>query len=268
MSGNEEIQGEDHRNEEEGEEFHLYKPQGICKPDYWQCIMYIAPSSDNNKWKNADSVGTYCTVCQKAIPYNSKTNPREVERHMESTHWDLLDKFNQKEVKKRQFEQGNMDKYCVKQRKIEKAASEANQKEFSKYIVEWVATSVRPFMILEDAGLQKAFDFAVLVDGRLKLPSRNKVKKDIDELAIQLASRMKDELQKNCLHYALTSDLWSSQTMQAFMAMTIHFLTGDFTMRNYTLEVCPVVGKYTANMIRGEMTMALSNWSLMKENIT
>ena len=127
---------------------------------------------------------------------------------------------------------------------------------------------MRPFMILEDAGLQKAFDFAVSVDGRLKLPSRNKVKKDIDELAIQLASRMKDELQKNCLHYALTSDLWSSQTMQAFMAMTIHFLTGDFTMRNYTLEVCPVVGKYTANMIRGEMTMALSNWSLMKENMT
>ena len=168
---------------------------------------------------------------------------------MESTHRDLIEKFNQKEMKKRQFKHGDMNKYCVKQRKTEKAASAANQNEFSKLIVEWIASSVRPFMISEDAGLQKVCDFAVLVDGRLNLPSRNKVKKDIDELAVKLASRMKDELQKYCLHYALTSNLWSSQTMQAFMAMTIHFLTEDFSMHNYTLEVCPVLGQHTANMI-------------------
>ena len=156
----------------------------------------------------------------------------------------------------------------MKQRKTEKEANAANQKEFSKLVVEWVASSVRPFMISEDAGLQKLCDFAGSVDGRLKLPSQNKVKKDIDELAMKLASRMKDELQKYCLHYALTSDLWSSRTMQAFMAMTIHFLTKDFTMRNYTLEVFPVLGKHTADMIQGEMDMAMSNWNLKKENIT
>ena len=154
---------------------------------------------------------------------------------MESTYRALIEKFNQKEVKKRQFKHGDMEKYCVKQRKTEKEASAANQKKFSNLVVEWVVSSVRLFMISEDAGLQKLCDFAGTVDGRLKLPSRNKIKKDNDELAMKLASRMKDELQNYCLHYTLTSDLWSSRTMQAFMVMTIHFLTKDFTMRNYTL---------------------------------
>ena len=35
-------------------------------------------------------------------------------------------------------------------------------------------------------------------------------------------------------------------------------------MRNYTLEVCPVLGRHTGDMIRGEMDMALSNWNLKK----
>ena len=75
-------------------------------------------------------------------------------------------------------------------------------------------------------------------------------------------------LQKYCSHYVLTSDVWSSRTMQAFIAITIHFLTMDFSMCNYTLEVCPVLGKHTADMIQGEMDMVLSNWNLKKENIT
>ena len=72
---NKEEQGKEKQNGK-GEKLNLFKPQGVCKLAYWQCMMYIAPSSDKCKWKNADSVGTYCTVCQKVIPYNSKTNPR------------------------------------------------------------------------------------------------------------------------------------------------------------------------------------------------
>jgi hypothetical protein len=34
-----------------------------------------------------------------------------------------------------------------------------------------------------------------------------------------------------------TSDIWSSKTMMAFMALTIHFLSEDFDMHSFNLEV-------------------------------
>lgn len=198
-------------------------------------------------------------MCQKVIPYNSKTNPRGVESHMESTHLHLIENFNQKKVKKTALQTRRYEEVL---REATKDCESSQWSEPKRFFQVSRGIGCKLCAILYDfrrCRAAKVCDFAISVDGRLKLPSRNKVKKDIDELAIRLANRIKKELQKYCLLYALTSDLWSSRTMQALLAMTIHFFTEDFTMRNFTLEVCPVIGKHTADMIRGDMDMALSN---------
>jgi hypothetical protein len=54
-------------------------------------------------------------------------------------------------------------------------------------------------------------------------------------------------------HYAkvnaCTSDIWSSKSMMAFMALTIHFLIEDFNMKSFTLEVEQIEGKHTGDFI-------------------
>jgi len=37
------------------------------------------------------------------------------------------------------------------------------------------------------------------------------------------------------------------------MALSIHFLIEDFKMQSYSLDVKPVLGKHTGQMIRSEM---------------
>ena len=75
---------------------------------------------------------------------------------------------------------------------------------------------------------------------------------------------MKEVIKKiisvNCSIFSSTSDMWSSRTMKAFMAVTIHFLTDEFIMRSYTLEVKPVLGKHTGDMIKSEMESSFSKW--------
>jgi len=46
------------------------------------------------------------------------------------------------------------------------------------------------------------------------------------------------------------------------MALTIHFLIDDFRMRSYSLEVKPVLGKHTGQMIRSEMESSFLKWGL------
>jgi len=44
---------------------------------------------------------------------------------------------------------------------------------------------------------------------------------------------IKKDISVNCSFFSSTSDMWSSRTVKAFMALTIHFLTEDFRMRSY-----------------------------------
>jgi hypothetical protein len=42
--------------------------------------------------------------------------------------------------------------------------------------------------------------------------------------------------------------MWSSRSMDTIIALSLHFLTEDFEMKNYMLEVKPVKGKHTGDM--------------------
>ena len=57
---------------------------------FWQCIRYVAPTTENKKWKPFESVGVYCTVCKRTVSYHGKRNSKGVQRHMEQEHQDLL----------------------------------------------------------------------------------------------------------------------------------------------------------------------------------
>jgi hypothetical protein len=75
-------------------------------------------------------------------------------------------------------------------------------------------------------------------------------------------------MKSNCSYFACTSDMWSSTQMKAFRALTLHFLTDDFCMQSYTLEVKPTQGKHTGNVIRGEMAASFMKWNLDSARLT
>ena len=78
-------------------ELNLFKAKGLSKPEYWQCILHVAPTKEKKKkWKAKDAIGVYCKVCELEIPYSCKTNPLVVQRHMEKKHLDLLKSYTKK----------------------------------------------------------------------------------------------------------------------------------------------------------------------------
>ena len=232
----------------------------------WQCISYIAPTNQKKSWKAKDAIGTWCEVCEEMIPYDSQKNSKAVSRHMTRKHSDLLANFEKKQAKKRK-QNGKMQDFYPKQVKRVKVATKADQQHFNKLVARWTACSLRPFSICEDEELQRLIDFATQVDGSLKLPSRNTNKARIDDLADDLRLKIRTLLSQKCLYYSSTSDLWSSRTMDAFMAFTLHFLCEDFTRYNFTLAIKPTVGKHTASMIQNYMQEILDEWGMPKYNL-
>jgi hypothetical protein len=59
---------------------------------------------------------------------------------------------------------------------------------------------------------------------------------------------VKQQLINEMEYYSLT--IWISKTMQNFMALMLHYLSGDFEMNIFILEVKSLQGSHTGSNIR------------------
>jgi hypothetical protein len=76
---------------------------------------------------------------------------------------------------------------------------------------------------------------------------------------------MKEIIKSNINYFSDTTNIWSSRTMDSFMAITLHGLTDNFSMINLALEVKSLQGKLTGTLI---MEQSFQKWGILKENMT
>ena len=82
---------------------------------------------------------------------------------------------------------------------------------------------------------------------QVKLPSRNKVKGQVVKASKYMMKRVSKKMESEIDYFAMTTDIWSSRTMKSYMAITIHYLTAEFVMRGFALEVTPLQGAHTGD---------------------
>ena len=249
----------------------LFKPKGVQNHEYWQCIYYIAPTNERKDWKATDRIGIYCTECKYTVS-TSVRSTKAHERHMKNVHQDLIDEFKNKHPKKEKKRKSSSKMQGIspkapKDIKRAKPATKADQAHFTDLVARWTSCSLSPFSIVEDKGLQDLIDFATSVNGPLKLPSRDANKKRIDTLAHETRIKMMKILFGNCEYFSSTSNLWSPRAMEAFMALTLHFLCDDFQRHNFTMAIKPTDGKHTADMMKGYMKDVIDEWCLSKNKL-
>jgi hypothetical protein len=78
---------------------------------------------------------------------------------------------------------------------------------------------------------------------------------------------MKEKLQNDVKYFSATTDIWSSKTMESFMALTLHALTEDFEVINLMLAVDPLRGRHTGDFIRHTMQDSFNDWGIQKDDL-
>ena len=243
------------------EPLHLFKPVRIRHPEYWQCIKLIAKSSLPADMTSRKALDAYCTKCKLKIRYDAKTHSRGVSRHMSTYHQDVIDDYFEKQVGKKRSE-SKLTAHFAKKVKTNETASNGDQVHFRRLLAQWTARSLRPFSVTEDRGLQDVVDFATSVKGRLILSSRNTNQKYVMEEANVVSDKVLKVIEKECIYFACTTDMWSSRHRKSFMTITHHFLTENFFMKNFVLEVKEVFGSHTGELILNHMKMSFNTWNL------
>ena len=133
--------------------------------------------------------------------------------------------------------------------------------------IKWIAESLQPFSISEDQGLIDLVSFLNRVKGVYELKGRLTVRNQFETIREGVEDMIKKKIQDESKYVTRTTDVWTSLTSSSFIALTLHYLTKDFSLQSFTLEVSPFSGNHTGENIKLFLEESLEKWGIEKNNI-
>jgi len=65
---------------------------------------------------------------------------------------------------------------------------------------------------------------------------------------------------KNAEYFSITTDMWSSNTMEPYLAVTIHFIDKEWELQSYCLQITFVPEDHTADNLMVVLQGVLESW--------
>ncbi|BFZ13786.1 hypothetical protein BsWGS_16825 [Bradybaena similaris] len=127
-------------------------------------------------------------------------------------------------------------------------------------IAQWIASSGRPTVIVEDEGLQNVLRIA-LQNQTYTLPSR----RTIDNVICQMYDVKQKEHKKaieNVPSIALTTDFWTSNNNESYCGITGHWIDSDWRLTSVTLGCLLVEERHTADNMASFYEEFAATWNI------
>jgi hypothetical protein len=112
--------------------------------------------------------------------------------------------------------------------------TDKQQKDCTEKLARMICLELQPVSIVEDKGFK---DFVSCLQPSYNIPDRRVLRNSIIP---DLYMSQKSDLQRRLNEidsFAITLDHWTSTAQDAYMAVTAHFLSEDFTINDYCLNV-------------------------------
>lgn len=61
-------------------------------------------------------------------------------------------------------------------------------------------------------------------------------------------------------HYAMTADMWSSCTMEPYLSLTVDFISKDWLLKSYCLQMSHFPNYRTGELLAAGLQEALDSW--------
>ncbi|KAL2076789.1 hypothetical protein ACEWY4_027609 [Coilia grayii] len=141
-----------------------------------------------------------------------------------------------------------------------KRMSKATTDKLTNSVAKWIAADCRPVSIVEDQGLQEAFQIASS-DTHFQLPSRTTVMKRIHQLYGNERTA-KAELLAGACHVALTGDHWTSVSNHNYLGVTAHLIDSEWKLKSFALTVSKTVTRHHADACAEQFDAVTKEWEI------
>ena len=105
--------------------------------------------------------------------------------------------------------------------------SDTRAKLINKLIIDVVRMNIRPLAIIDGEGMCRLL---LYLEPCYHIPSHKHISSLLRKKREKAIAILKDKLTKDAIAVLLTSDMWTSNTMEAYMFVTAHFITPPWEM--------------------------------------
>lgn len=142
----------------------------------------------------------------------------------------------------------------------------AEQKHITTKLTQWVTVNLQPFTVVEQEQFQ---ELIYTLDPCYILPCRQTLKEEVNSLFLQRRANVKSEIDNLTSKISLTTDIWSSTyNNTAFLGITMHYITNNWTMKKCLLDFISIEGSHSAALILTKLTDVLQEFNISNRIIS
>ena len=108
--------------------------------------------------------------------------------------------------------------------------SEAQAKEITERICEMIALDTRPIRMVEGEGFHQLLDF---LEPGYTIPSRKQFTAMVEHKHGLGKEKLKLQLKEEAINVALTTDIWTSTAVEAYMTVILHYINPNWDMQAF-----------------------------------
>jgi hypothetical protein len=239
--------------------------------------LHLCFHCEEDKGISKRAYGAYCEICDDEFAYNTVSNPHTLTAHARQVHAKEIVRMREEQLERelafaksqaslRINKQTTLTAFAHSEGSKFPLAGKSDMDKFRYKTAVWIGSRLLPFARVEDPELQDMIDFCCALSRKRVTPPPCQEASDLIS-CIATASKdvLRESMKKEIDYYSITTDMWTSKSMSAYMATTIHYMTDDFRLKQYTLDVCPFDGRHTGDLIGSKLEKCLfQQWELPK----
>ncbi|GES96273.1 zinc finger BED domain-containing protein 1-like [Rhizophagus clarus] len=204
-------------------------------------------------WKYIDKVtdpeNPKCKICNKR--FSAKSSTTTLRNHIKKYHKHIHRKANQTTLKFK----SNITSFYDKEK----------NSEFVKLLIKWIVIDMLPFSLVDSIYF---IEFIQKLNPKFKCPGCTTLKNEVMFEFNSRRERIIDFVKNIPGRFSITTDIWSSIKNEAFIGVTIHFITNEWKLKHFTLEVLRITGSHTGNAIYEILNKLLEDFDLKQKVIS
>ena len=140
------------------------------------------------------------------------------------------------------------------------SCSEGRSRQITQLLAWWCARNVRPMSIVDDEGLH---DLVAFLEPGYRMPSRTHITTVLRRQYDITLAKVRELLNEDrSASLSFTTDIWTSAAVDAYLTLTGHFLTADFSLVSCCLGTSPFPERHTGVNIAGKVSGMLEQFKV------
>ena len=209
-----------------------------CRSDVWEFFTLV---------KVGDATKAKCLLClpaDKCLSYHGGTS--NLREHLLVQH--------RSDYKQEDKKQSTLFDFAKRSK-----CSVARSKEITNLITEMIYSDLRPLRLVEGKGFVNLLNF---LEPGCKIPSAAHFSTLVRQKHQAAISKLKEVLQKEAKNVSLTTDIWTSIANDAYLTVSAHFISTDWTLYSVVLCTCAFPERHTGVEISHKLVGVTEEFSI------